>query len=90
MKFWIPLLALIGFGEPEITPSQNEVVSPVEETAQVLEAMDRGHKPVVINIKYTPGKRCSIVSATQIIQRNLTLPYSQQTVYGTSQCQTDD
>jgi hypothetical protein len=45
--------------------------------------------PIVIDIKYQAGQRCVIALTTRMIQRNLTLPYYQQTVYGTTQCQFD-
>ncbi len=57
-------------------------VSDVNQTDSVL-------PPIVIDIQYQTGQRCVLTPTTQIVQRNLTLPYYQQTAYGTAQCQSD-
>jgi hypothetical protein len=77
MDVWGPLLMLIGLFEPGL-----DSASMIHTELELA--------PIVINSKHTPGKRCLIAPTTQMIQRNLTLPYDQQTVYGTAQCQSDD
>ncbi len=77
MASWAPLLMLIGLFEPGLD------TAPMIQTEHEL-------TPIVIDSKDTPGQHCLIAPTTQIIQRNLTLPYDQQTVYGTAQCQSDD
>ncbi len=77
MESWAPLLMLIGLSESELDSA------PLIQTEPEL-------LPIVIDSEYTPSQRCLIAPTTQMIQRNLTLPYDQQTVYGTVQCQSDD
>jgi hypothetical protein len=77
MDVWGPLLMLIGLSEPGLDSA------PMIQTEPEL-------LPIVIDSKYTPDQRCLIAPTIQMIQRNLTLPYDQQTVYGTAQCQSDD
>ncbi len=64
----------------QFAPSDS--VSDINQTEPVL-------APIVIDIQYQTGQRCVLAPTTQIIQRNLTLPYYQLTVYGTAQCQSD-
>ncbi|MEE9413523.1 MAG: hypothetical protein V3V22_10785 [Methylococcales bacterium] len=73
----MPLLVLIGLSEPGLDTAPMIQIEP-----ELL--------PIVIDSKDTLGQRCLMAPTTQIIQRNLTLPYDQQTVYGTAQCQSDD
>ena len=77
MDVWAPLLLLIGLSEPGLD------ATPMIQTEPEL-------LPIVIDSKHTPSQRCLIAPTTQMIQRNLTLPYDQQTVYGTARCQSDD
>ncbi len=92
MELWTPLLALLGMTQPAITPQA--VVQPVSHVAPFVKSTETDQTepaltPIVIDIGYQTGQRCVIAPTTEMIQRNLTLPYSQQTVYGTAQCQSD-
>ncbi len=77
MVSWVSLLVLIGLSEPGLD------TAPMIQTEPEL-------LPIVIDINQTLGQRCLITPTTQMIQRNLTLAYDLQTVYGTAQCQSDD
>jgi hypothetical protein len=92
MELWTPLLLLLGITEPVMTTQA--IVQPVAHVAPSVKSAQINQTqpvltPIVIDIKYQAGQRCVIASTTQMIQRNLTLPYDQQTVYGTAQCQSD-
>ncbi|MCH9699263.1 MAG: hypothetical protein K0U68_14265 [Gammaproteobacteria bacterium] len=81
------VFVLLGVTEPVVKtvaqfapPAQTSDENPIEPSLT----------PIVIDIQYPTGERCVLTSpTTQIIQRNLTLPYSQQTLYGTAQCLSD-
>ncbi|MCH9699336.1 MAG: hypothetical protein K0U68_14640 [Gammaproteobacteria bacterium] len=45
---------------------------------------------LVIDINYQAGKRCLVQPSDRVIERNLTLPYRQQTLYGSNACQLTD
>ena len=77
MDTWVPLLMLIGLSDSGL-----DTVPMIQTEYELL--------PIVIDSEDTLGQRCLIAPTTQIIQRNLTLPFDQQTVYGTAQCQSDD
>ena len=98
MEFWTAFLVLLGVTDPDQTarsaPDPITVVETVAHHEAVkitsgIEPETVAPPPIVIDIKYTAGQRCWIAQGTQLIQRNLTLPYHQQTVYGTAQCQSD-
>ncbi|MCH9699366.1 MAG: hypothetical protein K0U68_14800 [Gammaproteobacteria bacterium] len=42
---------------------------------------------LAIDINYVPGQRCQVQSTVRVVERNLTLPYRQQTLYGSNACQ---
>ncbi len=86
-------LVLTGFTEPFLktipvdAPTmeyQTQLYQPIP-----CDQSELSHIPIVIDSKDKPSQRCLIAQGTQMIQRNLTLPYHQQTVYGTAQCQSD-
>ncbi len=90
MELWTPLLLLLGITEPVMTTQA--ILQPVAHVAPSVKSRHTDQTepaltPIVIDIKYQAGQRCVIAPTTQMIQRNLTLPYHQQTVYGTAQCQ---
>ncbi len=92
MELWTPLLLLLGITEPVMTTQA--VVQTVAHVAPLVKSPQTDQTesvltPIVIDIKYQAGQRCVIAPTTQMIQRNLTLPHDQQTVYGTVQCQSD-
>ncbi len=92
MELWTPLLLLLGITEPVMTTQA--VVHTVAHVAPSVKSRHTDQTepvltPIVIDIKYQSGQHCVIAPTTRMIQRNLTLPYYQQTVYGTAQCQSD-
>jgi hypothetical protein len=91
MGVWMLFLAMIGLGDPQTTLVQEDAVLLVSKTVQGLEETGLDQVPMLINNKQiTSSKRCIIALERVVIQRNLTLPYPQQTVYGTSQCHIKD
>lgn len=45
---------------------------------------------LMIDINYLPGQRCVVQSTARVIERNLTLPYRQQTLYRSNPCQLNE
>jgi hypothetical protein len=91
MDIWTPSLLLLGLSGPGLETDPIEA-GPVVQTVAIISPPLTSTppdltEPIVIDIKYQPGQRCLIAATTLIIQRNLTLPYYQQVVYGTTQCQ---
>ncbi len=70
-----------------VIPQQLAAQTPVG--AQPLQT-ESEETELVIDILYQPGHRCVIAPSSRIIERNLTQPYRQQTLYGTDQCRRDD
>ncbi len=72
---------------------QSARMHPVGQAAPLDEqerTTDTNLDELVIDIHYQGGQRCVIHSLNRMIERNLTLPYRQQTLYGTTQCQSDN
>ncbi len=54
---------------------------------QPLTATDLELPKLLIEIDDLPEKHCQVTSIARIIERNLTVPYHQQTLYGSNPCQ---
>ncbi len=93
MDIWTPSLLLLGLSGPGLETDPVAAVPVVQTVAKLSPPLTSTPldltepEPIVIDIKYQPGQRCLIAATTPIIQRNLTLSYYQQVVYGTTQCQ---
>ncbi len=54
---------------------------------QPMIATDLELPELLIEINELPEKSCRLQSTVRVIERNLTLPYHQQTLYGSNPCQ---
>ena len=74
----------------EITRVSTATMESVGHHAPLEQSLRSTEPELNIDIHYQPGEHCVVPSTAPVVQRNLTLPYHQQTLYGTAQCQQGD
>ncbi len=79
---FILFVAALGL---DVSDKRQSMATPAPVITQQSQT-DSDPSGLVIDILYQPGHRCVIAPDTRIIERNLTQPYRQQTLYGTAQC----